>query len=268
MYRLRGLRLTTVALGLMVPTLLTAPTAEAHEESGLVSRFVGGWQGTCDISPRICRAEGLVRIYSDRRPGSGALAICVGIQMHTANHRNLSLEPRTVHGQAVARVRPGRSKLATYKTVLDNSRGTPDHVHVVHTHAHRAGRQDMLSDHAASRGLMLAPAYSHREKALTRGLLLDAASTLSHLIAPFTWRDFTDMPNGPSDFGRHPSRAIGSLPRPTSRCGPNNSEKSEPGGSITSGSAGTSRARLPRAATVDGWTGPRPLCGSTRRTRR
>jgi hypothetical protein len=110
--------------------------AHSHEERGLDAGIVGTTTVFCDFGGPICRAEGRVRATNDRARGTGPVVFCIGIEMHTAAHRNLSLEPPTVAGQAVTTVRPGRSRTTSFKTVYDESAGRIDHVHVVHTHRH------------------------------------------------------------------------------------------------------------------------------------
>lgn len=136
MYTIRQVHVAALTLGLLFPVIALTGTADAHEASGLDAAIVGSTEVVCDFGPPICRAEGRVRIFNNRRRGSGPIVICVGIKMHTADHRNLSLEPPTASGQAIATVRPGESKLTTYKTVFSMASGTPHHVHVKHTHKH------------------------------------------------------------------------------------------------------------------------------------
>ncbi len=124
-----------VAAALMGGTVLAAP-AYGHEQRGLDAGIVGTTHVFCDFGGPICRAEGRVRVTNNRRPGTGAVATCVGIEAHTASHRNLSIEGPSEWGQAVATVRPGRSRTTTFKTVYDESAGPIDHVHVIHTHRH------------------------------------------------------------------------------------------------------------------------------------
>lgn len=134
--RSRTIHSALLTLGLCFSTISVGTPSYAHEEPGLDAGILGTTHVFCDFGGPICRAEGHARISNNRPRGSGKVAICVGIEMHPSSHRNLSLEPLTVSGQAVALVGPGRSKTTTFKTVFNEASGLADHVHVVHAHKH------------------------------------------------------------------------------------------------------------------------------------
>jgi len=123
-------------VGLMTSVALAAAPAEAHRQRGL-SAIVLSAQETCpDYSDRFCAVEGKVRVVNRRAAGTGAIVICVGIDVHTAAHRSLSVEQRNPDGQAIIRLRPGQSGRAAYRALFDADAGVADHVHITHVHKH------------------------------------------------------------------------------------------------------------------------------------
>ena len=133
--RRRHIAAAAACAALATPLALTPTAAEAHAQPGL-SATVLGVQVSCPFSDRICVAEGRVRVNNRRPLGTGAIVICVGVDVHTPGHRSLSLEPPLPGGQAVIRLRPGRSGIAAYRTVFDAAAGVANHVHVTHVHKH------------------------------------------------------------------------------------------------------------------------------------
>ena len=131
----RHIAAAVACAALAAPLALTPTAADAHAQSGLSASILGA-QWSCPLSDRICVAEGRVRVNNRRALGTGAIVICVGVDVHTPGHRSLSLEPPLPGGQAVIRLRPGRSGTTTYRTVFDAAAGGRVHVAVTHVHKH------------------------------------------------------------------------------------------------------------------------------------
>ncbi len=142
--RRRFYRPLTAGLLVALLPLLGASPASAHRQRHLAATILSV-EAVCDeeLYP-YCRAEGLVKITNGRSKRTRKIAICVGIEVHTEDEQNLSYEPPTPHGQAIAVVRPGRSETVSYRAGFNAEAGVADHVHVMHVHksvVHDGGEQ-------------------------------------------------------------------------------------------------------------------------------
>jgi hypothetical protein len=116
---------------LLAPLLLTMPTASAHQERGLDARVLTARAGCPPESSPFCLALGRIRVTNHR---SRPAVVCVGIAVHTARHRNLSVEGRSRQGQARVRLRPRSTKVSTYEVVYTSGLGQAHHVEISHLH--------------------------------------------------------------------------------------------------------------------------------------
>ncbi|MFC7724887.1 hypothetical protein ACFQW6_07205 [Nocardioides sp. GCM10028917] len=118
---------------MVVTSALTQSPAGAHPQRGLAASILTN-EVSC-VEDIFCAIEGRVRVWNNRPAGTAPIVICVGVDVHTAEHQSLSFEPPLPGGQAVIRLRPGRNGVADYRTVFDDS-GPAHHVHVTHVHRH------------------------------------------------------------------------------------------------------------------------------------
>ena len=113
----------------------TAP-GEAHRAHNLKGRIVSQFAEDCAAHARRCAWVGDVLVVNNRAPGTGPLRICVGIDVYTDSHNNLS-SGTSLHGQAMVTLRPGHRVTAEYRAVykVAHSRAVKVQVH----HLHPAG---------------------------------------------------------------------------------------------------------------------------------
>jgi hypothetical protein len=128
-----GVGVAAFSLAALLP-LASASPASAHAQKKLSAEVLSGTIGCDEITYPQCWVEGDVVISNKNRKGTGKLAICVGIEVHTMDHDVLSYQPPDEFGQAIATVRAGKSKTVEYKALFDMSAGEPEHVHLKHVH--------------------------------------------------------------------------------------------------------------------------------------
>ena len=127
--------LLAVTIG-VASVALSAQPASAHRHKSLSAKVLTAEAFCEELTYPYCSVGGKVKVKNKRAKGTQKLLICLGINVHTADHRSLSVEPLLPDGQAMAQVKPKTSKTITYRTVYDDASGEADHVHVVHVHKH------------------------------------------------------------------------------------------------------------------------------------
>jgi hypothetical protein len=83
---------------------------EGHLKAHIVEEFAAD----CPAQARRCAWVGDVRIVNLRPAGTGRVHVCVGIDVFTDSHDNLT-EGTSLGGQVSAWVRPGHPKVKEYK---------------------------------------------------------------------------------------------------------------------------------------------------------
>jgi hypothetical protein len=112
----------------------------AHIQHGLCARLLDEPRAAC-IHQTQCTVRGRIRIMNRRGPGTGRLQVCVGMDVHTARHRDLTdpLERDAAHLlEGYARLRPGQLKDSTYLVKYNSTLGRAHHLYIDHIHAYPA----------------------------------------------------------------------------------------------------------------------------------
>jgi hypothetical protein len=125
----------TLAVGLAAGA---APTADAHMAHRLRGHVLSAFLEDCSLTFPFCAVHGKVVVRNNRPLGTGPVRVCVGVDVFTASGVDLSVEPPSPGGQAVARVRPQHAVTTTYRSVFNASAGVADRARVVHVHRHVA----------------------------------------------------------------------------------------------------------------------------------